>query len=253
MKKFFLLLLACAACTNNPNQIKVAATSVPHAEMLKAIQPQLEKEGVYLKILEIDDYTAPNRLLIEHQVDANFFQHQPYLDQQKEQHGYRIKTLTAVHIEPLGIYSLRIKTLQDLPNRGKVAIPNDPTNEARALYLLEKQNLIKLKSVKLPTIHDIISNPKNLRFEELDAPFLPRALKDVDIAVIPSNFALLAGYSPPEDAIAQEGPDSPYANVVAVRENEQREALDKLRKALNSNEMRDFIEKKYHGALVPAF
>ncbi|MCP5469843.1 MAG: MetQ/NlpA family ABC transporter substrate-binding protein [Chlamydiales bacterium] len=250
MKRLLLCLLLCA-CTHNDNKIRVAASSTPHAEILQEAKKNLKDQGVELKIVEIDDYIVPNRLLAEKQVDANFFQHEPYLELQEEKFGYNFRVLTRVHIEPLGIYSHKIKRLGDIPYGATVAIPNDPTNEARALYLLEDKGLIKIQKAKLPTPRDIIANPKNLKFQELEAPLLPRSLSDVTIAVIPSNFALMGKISPKE-ALATESSDSPYANIVVVRSNDHREALEKLRRELESKEISDFIKKKYEGAILPS-
>jgi len=251
------LVFLCCSCNSSNKIMKVAATAVPHADLLEAVKEELKDEGIELKIVEVDDYNLPNRMLHEKQVDANFFQHQPFLDEQIKLYGYDIVALTAVHLEPLGIYSIVYQSLDEVKDESIVAIPQDPTNEARALMLLEDVGLIKLKFLPnkfLTSTLDIIENPKNLRFEELDAPYLPRALPDVDLAVIPSNFALQANLDPTKDALALESSDSPYANIVVVRAGEvRREEFEKLRKVLNSEKLRKHIKKKYKGAIIPAF
>jgi D-methionine transport system substrate-binding protein len=256
---FFSLLFALAitSCNKHEHVLKIAATPVPHAELLTFIKPELEKEGIHLKIVEVDDYNLANRLLAEKQVDANFFQHLPFLEEQNHRFGYHLVPLVAVHIEPLGIYSEKVTSIQDVRERGIIAIPNDPTNEARALTLLQEVGLIKLKTQApghLTTIYDIEENPKQLKFQEVDAAFLPRSLADVDLAVIPANYALQAHLNPEKDALALEPSDSPYANIVAVREgDEHKEDLQKLKEALTSEKMRTHILEKYKGAIIPAF
>ncbi len=251
------LLFFCYSCNSSHKTLRIAATPVPQAEILQVVKQELKEEGIDLKIVEVDDYNLPNRMLSEKQVDANFFQHKPFLNEQMKLLGYELTPLTAVHIEPLGIYSNDYTALKDVPDGATVAIPQDPTNEARALMLLEDVGLIKLKKVENKyrlTVLDIAENPKHLRFEELDAAFLPRALKDVDLAVIPSNFALQAKLDPLKDALAIESSDSPYANIVVVRKgDENRPEIQELRKAINSEKVRKFILEKYKGAIIPAF
>ena len=250
-------ILSLLGCHSNEKVLKVAATPVPHADLLEIVKSDLETQGVHLKIVEVDDYNLPNRLLFEKQVDANFFQHQPFLDEQNLRFGYNLKSLVAVHIEPLGLYSRKIKALDELKEGALVALPSDPTNEARALILLSEVGLVKLKSDRncnLFTIYDVEENPKHLRFIEVDAAFLPRALADVDLAVIPANFALQANLNPAQDALALENADSPYANIVVIREEDtEKEELQKLKQALNSDKLRRHIEEKYKNALLPAF
>lgn len=250
------LCLLCA-CGSKEKVIRIAATPVPHADLLEIAKKELDDQGITLKIVEVDDYNLPNRLLHEKQVDANFFQHQPYLDEQNRVFGYNLIPLAKVHIEPMGVYSERIKSLEALKEGAKVAIPSDPANESRALKLLSDLGLITLKTPEINrslTIYDIDENSKRLSFEEVDSPFLPRALDDVDIAIIPTNFALQAKLNPLKDALALESGDSPYANIVTIRNgDEKREDLQKLKKALNSEKMKAYINEKYHGSLTPAF
>lgn len=261
MKKLILLtgfvFLSLLGCHSENKVLKVAATPVPHAEILENIKSELASDGIELKIVEVDDYNLPNRLLYEKQVDANFFQHKPFLDEQNLRFNYKLQELTAVHIEPLGIYSQKVKALSDLRDRAIISIPNDPTNESRALLLLVEVGLIKLRpnlNMSQVTIQDIVENRKNIKIEEIDAAFLPRSLDDVDAAVIPANFALQSNLNPTKDALALEGADSPYSNIIAIRsEDADREDLQYLKKALTSEKMRKFIKEKYHGAITPAF
>ncbi|WP_238653569.1 MetQ/NlpA family ABC transporter substrate-binding protein [Paenibacillus piscarius] len=240
----------------DPVTLVVGASSVPHAEILKAIAPLLEAEGVKLEIKEFSDYILPNTQLAEKQLDANFFQHKPYLDDQNTKNGTDLVAVTAVHVEPFGAYSKKIKSIEELPEGAKVAIPNDATNGGRALILLAKNGLIKLKDDTniSSTKADITENPKKLDIIELDAAMLPRQLDEVDLALINTNFALDAKLSPTKDALFIEGGDSPYANLLVARpDNKDSDAIQKLAKALTSPEAKDFIEKEYQGAIVPAF
>ena len=236
--------------------LKVGATPVPHAEILKAIQPILAKDGIELKIVEFTDYVRPNVALAEKELDANFFQHLPYLQQFAADRKLDLVSLIAVHIEPMGVYSKKIKNLSEVPNGGIIAIPNDPTNGGRALSILAQAGLIKMKDgvgVK-GTVKDVTDNPKKLVFKELEAPQLPRSLDDVTLAVINSNYALEAKLNPTKDALFIEKKESPYANILAIRKgDEKRPELVKLAKALTSPDVKKFIEDKYKGAVVPAF
>jgi D-methionine transport system substrate-binding protein len=245
------LLLTFASCSSKHEGLRVAATAVPHAEMLEYIAPDLKEKGINLVLIITEDYNLPNRALSEKEVDANFFQHKPYLDAQVEQFDYKIESLASIEIEPMGIYSHRVKNLNELKPGSIVAIPNDPSNEARALQLLADQKLITLNG---PALHNVVENPKNLSFIEVDAAMLPRTLSDVDAAVINTNYALLAGLSPLKDALAIESIDSPYANIIAIRiGDEQRPEIIALKEAMTSEKMRLFIKEKYRGAILPAF
>lgn len=236
--------------------ITVGASPVPHADILKFITPQLAKEGVTLKVMEFTDYIKPNLSLADKEIDANFFQHKPYLDEFCADRGLKLSSLTAVHIEPMGVYSRKVKGIADVAEGAQVAIPNDPTNGGRALKVLETAGLIKLKPEAgiLATVGDVAENPKKVKFIEIESAQLPRALDDVDLAVINSNYALGANLNPLKDAIAIEAKDSPYANVVAVRTGEENRAeFQKLKAALSSPELKKFLEEQYKGAVVPAF
>lgn len=254
-----VLLTVCillAGCAKNEKTLKVAATAVPHAEMLNHIKGDLAEEGIDLKILIVEDYQIPNRALADKEIDANFFQHIPFLMAQVEAFHYPIKTLAKIHIEPMGVYSKKVQKLTDLQEKAVIAIPNDPSNESRALALLNQQRLIEtdIPNHLHATVLNIRKNPKKFKIEEIDAAMLPRTLKDVDAAVIPTNFALQADLSPLKDALVIEDSTSPYVNIIAVREGDaERETLKKLKKAMTSEKMRAFILEKYQGAIVPAF
>ena len=236
--------------------LKVGATPVPHAEILNEIKPLLAKDGIDLQIIEFTDYVKPNLSLNDKEIDANFFQHEPYLKKFAADRKLDLVNLGAVHIEPMGVYSKKLKDIKSVPDGAKVAIPNDPTNGGRALNILAKAGLIKLKDgVGISaTVGDIVENPKNLKITEAEAAMLPRTLDDVDLAVINSNFAMEAKLNPTKDALFIEPKDSPYANIVAVRKgDENRKEIQALKKALTSPEVKKFIEEKYKGAVIPAF
>lgn len=235
--------------------LKVGVSPVPHAEILGAVKDKLAKEGINVEIIEFTDYVQPNLALNDKNLDANYFQHKPYLDEFVQSRNLKLVSAGAIHLEPMSVFSKKIKDLKDLPDGARVAIPNDPTNGGRALLVLQSAGLIKLRDGALITAtpQDITENKKNLQFSELEAPQLPRSLEDADISVININFALEAKLNP-KDAIFTESSDSPYANIVAVREgDENRPEIKKLIEALTSQESKDFIEKKYNGAIKAAF
>lgn len=234
----------------------IGATEVPHAQILEFAKPLFEKAGLEVEIVEFSDYVQPNLQLNDKQLDANYFQHVPYLEDMIEQRNLDITWVAKIHIEPLGVYSEKIDDLSALKEGAKVGMPNDATNGGRALLLLENAGLVELaEGVGVSaTIHDVVSNPKNLQFKELDAAMLPRALPDLDVAVINGNFAMQAGLSPVEDALFLEGGDSPYANVIAVRnEDKDSASIKTLIKVLTSNEVKQFIEETYDGGVIPVF
>ncbi|MGI6597441.1 MAG: MetQ/NlpA family ABC transporter substrate-binding protein [bacterium] len=236
--------------------VKIGATSVPHAEVLSFIKPELEQEGIELDIQEFSDWTQLNPSLAGKELDANYFQHVPYLETYNEGAGTDLVPIAKVHVEPLGVYSKKIASINDIPEKAVVAIPNDATNCGRALLLLQKAGLLTLKEgVGLTaTPLDIAANPKQLQINELEAASLPRTLDEVDFAVINTNYALPAGLNPKADAIFIEDKDSPYANVLVVRaEDKDSAALKKVAQALNNEAVKKFIEEKYEGAVVPAF
>lgn len=251
---------ASSAASNTPviskTTIKVAATPVPHAEILAVVKPILEKEGVDLEIVQMTDYVRPNLALDEKDVDANYMQHKPYLDDFVQKRGLKLTSIANVHVEPMGIYSKKITSLNDVGDGATVTIPNDATNGGRALLLLQKAGLLKLKDNAgvAATVNDIVDNPKNLKITALEAPQLPRTLNDATLAVINTNFAMEANLVPTKDALFIEQKDSPYANILVVRSgDENRPEIVKLKQALTSPEVKKFIEEKYKGAIIPAF
>jgi len=239
------------------DKIVVGATPVPHAEILNdVVKGLLEKEGITLEVKEFTDYVTPNLALADGSIDANFFQHAPYLNNFAKERDLDLVSVAKVHVEPIGLYSKKIAKLEDLKDGSVIAIPSDATNEGRALLLLESKGLIKLSEQAglTATPVDIVDNPKNLEFKELEAAQLPRVLKDVTAAIINTNYALEADLVPTKDALIIEGSESPYANILAVRaEDKDNETIQKLVKALNSPEVKKYIEDKYKGAIVPAF
>jgi len=236
--------------------LKVGASPVPHAEILKYVQPKLKEQGVNLEIKEFTDYIQPNVQVFEKQLDANFFQHLPYLEQFNKDNKMDLVQTVPVHIEPFGGYSKKIKKIDELADGATIALPNDPTNNGRALALLEKNGIIKLKEGAgiNGTVKDVVENKKNVKFKEVEAAMLPRVLEEVDLALINTNYALEAKLVPTKDALFIEDKESPYANYLVARpDNKDSDAIQKLVKALNTPEVKKFIEEKYKGAIVPAF
>ena len=257
MKKLIVALAAVAAFSAHAEEtLTVAASPVPHAEILEFVKPALAKEGVDLKVKVFTDYIQPNVQVAEKRLDANFFQHQPYLDEFNKAKGTSLVAVTGVHLEPLGAYSNKIKDLKDLPSGANVVIPNDATNGGRALLLLAKAGLITLKDPTniLSTPKDIAQNSKDLKIRELEAATIPRVLTQVDLALINTNYALEAKLDPSKDALVIEGNDSPYVNILVSRaDNKDSDAMQKLAAALHSPEVKKFITEKYKGAVLPAF
>ena len=236
--------------------LTVAASPTPHAVILEQCVPILAEQGIDLVTNQYSDYVVPNTAVEDGDEDANYFQHLPYLEEFNETRGTHLVSVAGVHIEPMGIYAGRVESLEDLPDGAVIGIPNDPTNEGRALLLLEAQGLITLddSSNLSATPNNIVDNPKNLQFEEIEAQTLPSSRPDLDLAVINSNYALGAGLNPTTDALAIESSDSPYVNVLVVKEgNEDNAAVQALVEALHSDTIRDFITEEFDGAVVPAF
>lgn len=257
-----LFLIGCGSETKKEDSkgatqiLKVAATPVPHGEILNQVKPVLEKQGVKLEIIEFSDYVRPNIATAEKEVDANFFQHKPYLEKFIQDRNLKLIDVASIHIEPMGIYSKKLTKLADLQPQSSVVIPNDPTNGGRALAILETAGLIKLKegSGVHGTVRDIVENPKNLKITEIEAAQLPRSLDDVTLAVINMNYALEAGLNPGKDALFLEAKDSPYANILVIRpEDKERPEIKKLIAALKSPEIKKFIQEKYKGEIIPTF
>ncbi|MEI6856893.1 MetQ/NlpA family ABC transporter substrate-binding protein [Psychrilyobacter sp.] len=263
MKKIILLLTLIAVfigCGKKEvaenNVLRVGATPVPHSELLNLIKNDLKKEGIDLQIIEFTDYVTPNLALNDGEIDANFFQHVPYLESFSKDRNLKLVVAGKVHVEPLGLYSKKYTNLKDLPDGALIIIPNDPSNGARALILLEYAGLIKLdpKAGLKATEFDIVTNTHNFKFKAIDAAQIPRTLEDVDAAVINGNYALQSDLNPIEDSILLEGANSPYANIVVVKENhEKNKKIVALINALQSEKVKKFILENYKGGVVPAF
>lgn len=261
--KFLFVALLCTmvcfvGCTKDDSSVlKVGATPEPHAEMLKLVVDNLAEQGITLKVMEFTDYVTPNEALEGGQIDANFFQHLPYMESFNSERGYHIVNAGGIHIEPVALYSKKLSSLADIKNGTTIAIPNDPTNEGRALLLLQSAGLIKLDENAgiTATPQNIVENPKNIKFHEIEAASLPRVLLDVDAAVINGNYAIPAGLRANSDGLVVEGADSPYVNVVAVKDgNENSDKITALVKALQSEEIAEFIAERYpNGEVVKVF
>ena len=280
-KKFWALLLSLALClslaacggdssdaadssdaegsageTAETVKLSVAASPTPHAVILEQCVPILAEQGIELVVNEYSDYVVPNTAVEDGDEDANYFQHIPYLDEFNETRGTHLVSVAGVHIEPMGIYAGKTASIEELADGAVIAVPNDATNEGRALLLLEAQGLIKLddSSNLTATPNNIVENPKNLEFQEVEAATIPSIRADVDLAVINSNYALGAALDPTTDALVLESADSPYVNVLVVKEgNEESPAVLALVEALHSDAIRDFITEEFDGAVVPAF
>ena len=239
--------------------IRIAATPMPHMEILTFVKDNLAADaGLELDLQEQTEYPIPNRLLSEGEVDANFFQHLPYLETEMEENGYELTPFEGVHIEPLGIYADSLTSLDELEDGAVVGVPNDPTNRGRALALLAEQGLLTIADGVEPTEatpDDIDENPQNLEFSEVDAALMPRTLSDFAIAVINGNYVLDAGMSPADDALVlEDGEDNPYSNMLVVRtEDAENEALVTLDELLHSEDVRQYLEETFEGAVLPAF
>jgi D-methionine transport system substrate-binding protein len=272
MKKTLLVILTlllligifagCSSKGTKPNdgKIVIGASVTPHAQILKQTEQMLKDKGIELEIVEFTDYVQPNKAVDEGSLDANYFQHQPYLDQFNKDNGTKVVPVASIHYEPFGIFPGKTATIEELKDGAVISVPNDGTNEARALMLLEAQGLIKLKEGTgfYATVLDIVENPKNLQIKELAAEQLTHSLEDVDLAVINGNYAIQAGLNASTDALAVEDKDSDaaqtYANVLCVKEgNEDDKDIKVLLEVLQSEEIKKFIEETYEGAVVPIF
>ncbi|MDR1785849.1 MAG: MetQ/NlpA family ABC transporter substrate-binding protein [Spirochaetaceae bacterium] len=248
---------AFAAGKKDSAAIKVGATAIPHAVLLNLVKDDLAKEGVKIEVIEYTDYVVPNEALENGELAANYFQHIPYLESFNKERGFHLVNAGGVHIEPFALYSGKYKSLADIPAGARIAIPNDPTNEGRALLLLQAAGLITLKSGAglEATPLDIAGNTRGLVFEEVEAATLPRVLQDVDGATINGNYALAAGLNAKRDGIFVEGASSPYVNVVAVKQGRENDpAIKALVKALQSQKVKDFINREYpNGEVIAVF
>ena len=260
MKKLAAILLAAAVLAGTASAqttLKVGATPAPHADILKLIKDDLSEQGINLEIIEFTDYVTPNQALESGDIDANYFQHLPYLESFNKEHGFHLESAAGIHIEPIAVYPGKTKTLDKLKSKKKatIAIPNDPTNEGRALLLLQAAGLITLKKNAglEATPSDIASNPNKIKFREIEAASLPRVLKDVDAAVINGNYAIPAGLTASKNGLFVEGKESPYVNIVAVKQGKKDDpAIQALVNALQSQKVKDWILKNYPDADVIA-
>ena len=234
--------------------LKIGVTAGPHAQIFEQVKKVAEKDGLKIQVIEFSDYVQPNAALSAGDLDANAYQHKPYLDAQVKDRGYKIVSVGYTVNFPMGLYSKKVKSLNELKQGARFGLPNDPTNGGRALLLLQDNGLIKLKDgagLKATPL-DVVSNPKKLKFVELDAAQLPRSLDDLDASAVNTNFALSAGLNPKKDAIALESAKSPYVNLIAVREADKNQPwVAKLLKAYQSEEIRKFIEVEFKGSVLP--
>lgn len=259
MKKIIALstALLIAASLFAQTTLKVGATPEPHADILNLIKDDLAAEGIDLKVIEFTDYVTPNEAVESGEIDANYFQHIPYLESFNTERGYHLVNAAGIHVEPFALYSKKIKSVKDIKKKSRIAIPNDPTNEARALLLLQEAGLIKLAPDAgiTATVQDITDNPLKLKFSEIEAASLPRVLSDVTAAVINGNYAIPAGLSAAKDGLFVEGSSSPYVNVIAVKAgNENTPAIKVLIKAVQSEKVRNYIKERYpNGDVVAVF
>ncbi len=237
--------------------LKVGATPEPHASILNLVKDDLKEQGINLQVVEFTDYVTPNEAVEAGDIDANYFQHIPYLNSFNKEKGTHLVNAAGIHVEPFAIYSSKIKNIKDLKKKAVIAIPNDPTNEGRALLLLQQAGLISLKPNAgiTATPLDIKKNPLKLKFKEIEAATLPRILQDVDAAVINGNYAIPAGLSAAKDGLVVEGSSSPYVNVLAVKKGRENDAAIKaLINALKSQKVKDWVKAKYpNGEVVTVF
>jgi len=236
--------------------IKIGVTAGPHAQIFEQVKKVAERDGLKIQIVEFTDYIQPNAALSTGDLDANSYQHKPFLDQQVKDRGYKITAVGYTVNFPIGIYSKKVKSLKDLKEGARFGLPNDPTNGGRALLVLQDQGLVKLKpgaGLKATPL-DVVENPKKLKFVELEAAQLPRSLDDLDASAVNTNYAIPAGLHPSRDAIAQESAKSPYVNLIAVREQDKDQPwVAKLVKAYQSEEVRKFVQVQFKGAVIPGF
>ncbi len=249
-----LLAFGCGStATKSEQPLKVGVTAGPHAEIMEVVQKVAAKQGLKVKVVEFNDYIQPNVALNQGDIDANSFQHVPYLENMIKDRKYELVSVAKTVIFPMGIYSKKIKDLKALPNNSIFAMPNDPTNGSRALLLLQREGLIKLKpgiGIKA-SVADIIENPKKIKFKELDAALIPRSLEDADAAAVNTNYAMTAGLQPKKDSLVIEDANSPYVCVIAVQtKNKDNPQIKKLIAAYHSAEVKKFIDDKYKGAIV---
>ena len=251
-----LLSLAALPAAAQTQTIRIGVTPGPHAQIFETVKPIVAAKGIDIRIVEFSDYVVPNAALASGDIEANSFQNQPYLDNQKADRGFKIETVAQTVNFPIGVYSKKHKSFEALPNGGTISIPNDPTNGGRALLVLQDKGLIKLKDNVgyKPTPLDITDNPKKIRFVEIEAAQAPRVLDDVDAAVINTNYATQAGLDPVKDPIARENPKGPYVNIIAVRsEDKDKPWVKALVEAYRSPEVKRFVEEKFKGSVLTSW
>ncbi|MCA0403466.1 MAG: MetQ/NlpA family ABC transporter substrate-binding protein [Proteobacteria bacterium] len=252
----FTLAFSLISCSKpSPNTLTIGTIAGPETELVEVAKDVAQKKyGLDVKIVEFNDYNLPNAALEDGSLDANIYQHLPYLKAAMTAHGFHLEPIGKTFVFPTGIYSEKLTSIKQIPQNAIIAIPNDPSNEARALLLLEKAGLIELKTKELPSIADISANPKNLKLKELDAAQLPRVLNDVDAAIINTTFALPAGLDPAKNAIYHEGKDSPYANLIVIKEKSAKKVqLEEFTKAMNSQEVKDKANELFGGNAIAAW
>lgn len=251
----------CGGSDNNSasadkKEIKMGVTAGPHAEVMEEVAKEAAKQGITIKIVEFNDYVQPNKALAEKDLDMNSMQHQPYLDNVVKKQGLKLTSIGKTIILPMAVYSHKYKDIKEVADGAKITIPNDPTNGARALLLLQQAGLIKLKNGNSvdASVPDVTENPKNLQFVELDAAQIPRSLDDTDLACVNTNYAIPAGLNPQKDSILVESKDSPYANVMVVREEDKDNATyQKVLAIYQSEPIKKFIADHFQGTILPAF
>jgi D-methionine transport system substrate-binding protein len=252
-RRIFALAITFGLITPSFAAFKVGVTAGPHAIIMEKIKDIAQKKNFDIQVIEFNDFILPNSALDNKELDVNSYQHKPFLIAQNDSRGYKIVAIAETVLMPLGIYSKKLQKISDCKEGAKVTIPNDPTNGGRALKLLEKAGFIKLKAVENPTILDIIENSKNLKIQEIEAPQLPRTLDDTDLSIINTDWVLLAGLDP-KTALLTEGTDSPYVNVLAVRQgDESRDDIKTFIELYRSPEIKKFIEETFKGAVLPAW
>ncbi len=259
MKKFsfyfiaLLGVLTLGACEPSSKKLKVGVTAGPHAIIMEKVKTLAEANDLAIEVIEFNDFILPNEALSQGELDINSFQHQPYLEEQIKSRGYTLTAIGKTVVMPLGIYSATHKKLEELPFNARILVPNDPTNEGRALKLLEKLGLITLKPLPNPSVLDIVTNPKNFQLTTLEAPHIPRALKDADAGLINTDWVLLANLDP-RLALAHEDKDSPYANILVVKKGQENDPrIQKLVQLYHSETVKKFIEETFKGAVIPAW
>lgn len=247
---------ASGSASSQKAALKVGVTPGPHAEVMDVVKKVAEKNGLELEVIEFNDYVQPNAALVSGEIDVNSFQHQPYLDNMVKDRGYNLVSVAKTIIFPMGVYSKKIKNISDIANGAALAIPNDPTNGGRALMLLEKAGLLKLKDGLgiQATVADIVENPKNIKIQEMDAAQIPRSLEDMDAAVINTNYAMSAGLVPNKDALILEDSNSPYANILATTSDKKDDPrIQQLIKIYQSDEVKAFVDDHFAGSAFAAW